>query len=1046
MGKGRARVSAAEPGKHSPLSADAVPRRHEARPGIGFARLLRCQPPEDLRRVQLSGRRRSHRIDCRGRWADRATRGHQGTGDLHGDVACLRPRRPARSSTPRTMVRFGTSCGSTSRRGGAKSCCGMPVSATWRSARRTTSLWGIRHLNGICTLVRMPPPYREWYQVVSWPYGTVMYDLDVSPDGARLVASFGEISGQQEVRVFDVAALDTEGRRRRWRQFDFGLPCRTDSCSRADGRSLYGSSYFTGVSNIFRYDLDRRKLDAVTNTETGFFRPVPLAGEEPDRLPLFGRRIRAGAHQATAARRHRPHHVPRRARCRRSIRSSRTGCSALRLTIPSRHPADSAPASTGLPAGCAVIRSIRWSQGYKDTGAVGMRFNFSDPLQLNRASVDGCRILRPANSPHPRAAAPHGGLPAIRLARPLPVERRGLLRSLRSDQDRPQGLLPRRRPQHDADLRRAAPSRSRHRGQRSPEISIACPNTRTSRSTSIASSRSRRTSRTATFATRSATWTTRTGGRGRSSRTGSVVDGTLVPKVLMQPTTAAWRCRPGIRRSGCAAPAGFSPARPGRAVRQFLLRRIRQQLGRPSRREALPCDPQFSRRRAQRDRRPQLREVDRRIEPAALALPPRGHARPSTPPGAGRRFSSAALATNLDAPDAVAWPTNIGAQLDFRFGLLSALDMTMSLRRAVAFEDGYRAAARSDAFGQDPQVDGSLPLRSLPVVLLSGRAVPDGQLQAGAAAQRLLRARWPAAVIGRRGALAAPARCCLDALSAGPCQPLRRSDHRGDGQGLFVVAADRRVRPRRLSGRAAVRALRSAPASLWSRTCTILRALHECSRRALAGARARHGDAARRDDGDLRDGRAGAVRSSAQAGPCRRSCPALRWRSVIHSAFEPSAPAPRRADSHHPDGPASCCDLCVFDRSERATREWVGAGLDLDLEVLQLVVSEHFGVTRFGQYLHELRARFPGPVVADMYCLLRLELELSVQAKALVMARGAGLHLPADEDLEAALAERQYLQYSIGRTGLLALRPLQVTTHRDQWHRHLLERARSRST
>ena len=50
----------------------------------------------------------------------------------------------------------------------------------------------------------------------------------------------------------------------------------------------------------------------------------------------------------------------------------------------------------------------------------------------------------------------------------------------------------------------------------------------------------------------------------------------------------------------------------------------------------------------------------------------------------------------------------------------------------------------------------------------------------------------------------------------------------------------------------------------------------------------------------------------------------------------------------------------IFDRSERATREWVSAGLDLDLEVLQLVVSEHFSVTRFGEYLRELRERFPG--------------------------------------------------------------------------------------
>ena len=134
----------------------------------------------------------------------------------------------------------------------------------------------------------------------------------------------------------------------------------------------------------------------------------------------------------------------------------------------------------------------------------------------------------------------------------------------------------------------------------------------------------------------------------------------------------------------------------------------------------------------------------------------------------------------------------------------------------------------------------------------------------------------------------------------------------------------------------------------------------------------------------------------------------------------------------------------TFDRSERATREWVGAGLDLDLEVLQLITSEHFGVTRFGQYLGELRTRFPGVVAVDMYCLLRLELELAVQAKALIMARGAGLTVPIGADLEAALAERAALRGSIGRTGLLALRPLQVTSRRDDWHRHVLHRTRSK--
>jgi len=130
--------------------------------------------------------------------------------------------------------------------------------------------------------------------------------------------------------------------------------------------------------------------------------------------------------------------------------------------------------------------------------------------------------------------------------------------------------------------------------------------------------------------------------------------------------------------------------------------------------------------------------------------------------------------------------------------------------------------------------------------------------------------------------------------------------------------------------------------------------------------------------------------------------------------------------------------LIVFERSERAMREWIGAGLDLDVELLQLMTSDAFPYTRFGQYLQQLRERTGGWSTADMFCLLRLELELSVQAKAVLLARESGLELPPDVDLEDALAEREQLHRSIGKAGLLALQPLQVSSHRDRWHRHLL--------
>lgn len=134
--------------------------------------------------------------------------------------------------------------------------------------------------------------------------------------------------------------------------------------------------------------------------------------------------------------------------------------------------------------------------------------------------------------------------------------------------------------------------------------------------------------------------------------------------------------------------------------------------------------------------------------------------------------------------------------------------------------------------------------------------------------------------------------------------------------------------------------------------------------------------------------------------------------------------------------------LVVFQRSEHATREWVVAGLDLDIELLQLMASDVFGATRFGTYLESLKTRFPRHVVVDMFCLLRVELELAIQAKAVLLAAEAGLNVPVHPDATAALAEAECLRRSIGFTGLVALRPLYVTTDRDAWHRHVLTRRR----
>jgi len=141
--------------------------------------------------------------------------------------------------------------------------------------RAGQTLWGVRHVNGLATLVRIPSPYTEWHQVQTFPYGVVPYDLDVSPDGRLLSASTSEVNGDQFLRVWELEKLRA-GETKPLSEFGFGQSVPEGFTFTADGRHLYGTSYYTGVSNVFRYEVATGKVDAVTNAESGFFRPVPL--------------------------------------------------------------------------------------------------------------------------------------------------------------------------------------------------------------------------------------------------------------------------------------------------------------------------------------------------------------------------------------------------------------------------------------------------------------------------------------------------------------------------------------------------------------------------------------------------------------------------------------------------------------------------------------------------------------------------------------------------------------------------------------------------
>jgi hypothetical protein len=252
------------------------------------------------------------------------------------------------------------------------------------------SLWGLRHLNGYVTLVNIPYPYESWKQVYTWPYGAEPFELDVSADGSMLSMSVAEVSGNSFLRVFTTAGLEA-GRAEPIREFDFGTAIPEGFVFTRDGRYLYGSSYYTGVSNIYRYEIETGEIEAVSNAETGFFRPIPMedgslivqeyTGEgfapaiiDPRPLEDLSAITFLGAEIA------KKHPVVR------------------DWVVPMPSQADPGPVVT-QQGKYRPLREFEYGdgypivEGYKDSVALGWHLRFSDPAQFRTLDVDASYSL-----------------------------------------------------------------------------------------------------------------------------------------------------------------------------------------------------------------------------------------------------------------------------------------------------------------------------------------------------------------------------------------------------------------------------------------------------------------------------------------------------------------------------------------------------------------------------------------------------------------------------------------------------------------------------
>lgn len=246
------------------------------------------------------------------------------------------------------------------------------------------ALWGIQHHNGFSTVVRIAPPYDKWQAVLTLDYGRDIYDLDVSPDGKSIIASMIDITGRTQLVKMEIAnILKGQSRVDIVHEFDNNIP--SNFVFGPDGRYLFGTSYYTGVSNVFRYDLATKKMEAITNVESGLFRPIPISNDALIAYS-FNSKGFAPVRVAVAPRDdiNAIHYLGQEVVDKHPIVKEWNAGSPARINL------DEVTTYTGE---YKPLRRLRLGsvypvvEGYKSTVAAGLRFNIADPLALRAIDI-----------------------------------------------------------------------------------------------------------------------------------------------------------------------------------------------------------------------------------------------------------------------------------------------------------------------------------------------------------------------------------------------------------------------------------------------------------------------------------------------------------------------------------------------------------------------------------------------------------------------------------------------------------------------------------
>ena len=141
-------------------------------------------------------------------------------------------------------------------------------------------LYGLFSNGGVQTLVRYDRDLTKFEAIYAFPFGVSVFDIDVSHDGKMISITRQGDNGEHTLQLFRTEDLKNAKfapeTLAKWDdtnlgQFRFSL----------DDRYLIGSSYYTGVSNIWQIDIATHEMELLSNTDIGLFAPLEF---EPGKL------------------------------------------------------------------------------------------------------------------------------------------------------------------------------------------------------------------------------------------------------------------------------------------------------------------------------------------------------------------------------------------------------------------------------------------------------------------------------------------------------------------------------------------------------------------------------------------------------------------------------------------------------------------------------------------------------------------------------------------------------------------------------------------